>query len=94
MRLVTTKDLSPSSSFWTYLKNVAIMHTGKPGFKHRAHRPDLRVEYIHMGALLGYVIDIVVGKFIHLFQSNHLAPELILKNKKLILYRSCNGYGY
>jgi len=37
------------------------MHTGKPGFKHREKRPDLRVEYIHMGALLGYVIDIVVG---------------------------------
>ena len=37
------------------------MHTGKPGFKHRAKRPDLRVEYIHMGALLGYVVDIVVG---------------------------------
>lgn len=37
------------------------MHTGKPGFKHRAKRPDLRVEYIHMGALLGFVVDIVVG---------------------------------
>jgi hypothetical protein len=37
------------------------MHTGKPGFKHREKRPDLRVEYIHMGALLGYVVDIVVG---------------------------------
>jgi hypothetical protein len=37
------------------------MHTGKPGFKHRAKRPDLRVEYIHMGALLGLVVEIVVG---------------------------------
>ena len=37
------------------------MHTGQPGFKHRAKRPELRVEYIHMSALLGYVVDIVIG---------------------------------
>jgi len=37
------------------------MHTGKPGFKHREKRPDLRVEYIHVSLLLGYVVDIVVG---------------------------------
>lgn len=37
------------------------MHTGKPGFKHREKRPDLKVDYIHMGALLGYVVDIVIG---------------------------------
>jgi len=61
VKLVSTSDLSPGSSFWVYLNNVGIMHTGKPGFKHREKRPDLRVEYIHMGALLGYVVDIVVG---------------------------------
>jgi len=37
------------------------MHTGRPGFKHRENRPDLRVEYIHCGALLGYVVSVVVG---------------------------------
>lgn len=37
------------------------MHTGKPGFKHREKRPDLKVDYIHMSALLGFVEDIVVG---------------------------------
>lgn len=36
------------------------MHTGKPGFKHRIKRPELRVEYIHMSVLLGYVVDIVI----------------------------------
>ena len=61
MRLVSTSDLTPTSAFWVYLNNVGIMHTGKPGFKHREKRPDLRVEYIHMGALLGYVVDVVVG---------------------------------
>jgi len=44
-----------------YLNNVGIMHTGLPGFKYRKNRPELRVEYIHMGALLGYVVDIVIG---------------------------------
>lgn len=61
VKLVTTSDLSPTSPFWKYLDNVGIMHTGQPGFKHRESRPDLRVEYIHMGVLLGHVISIVVG---------------------------------
>lgn len=61
IKLVSTTDLSPTSPFWIYLNNVGIMHTGKPGFKHREKRPDLRVEYIHMGALLGYVVDIVIS---------------------------------
>jgi hypothetical protein len=61
VKLVSTGDLSPSSPFWTYLNNVGIMHTGKPGFKHREKRPDLRVEYIHMNALLGFVMDIVIS---------------------------------
>lgn len=61
VKLVSTSDLTPTSPFWVYLNNVGIMHTGQPGFKHREKRPELRVEYIHMGALLGYVVDIVVG---------------------------------
>ncbi|KAG9246513.1 Protoglobin-domain-containing protein [Calycina marina] len=61
VRLVSTKDLGPESSFWLYMNNVGIMHTGKPGFKHREKKPELRVEFIHMGALLGYVIDLVIG---------------------------------
>lgn len=61
VKLVTTTDLSPDSPFWVYLDKVGLMHTGRPGFKHRENRPDLRVEYIHMSALLGHVISIVVG---------------------------------
>lgn len=38
---------------WEYLDKVAIMHTGVAGFKHRAKKPELRVEYVHMGLLLG-----------------------------------------
>jgi hypothetical protein len=61
VKLVSTKDLSPTSPFWVYLNNVGIMHTGLPGFKHRERKPELRVEYIHMSVLLGYVVDIVIG---------------------------------
>lgn len=45
---------------WEYLDKVAIMHTGQVGFQHRAKKPGLRVELIHMSALLGYVVDIVL----------------------------------
>jgi hypothetical protein len=39
---------------WEYLDKVAIMHTGtEPGFKHRINKPALRVEYTHLGLLLG-----------------------------------------
>lgn len=37
------------------------MHTGKPGFKHQESKPELRVEFIHIGALLGYVLNVVIG---------------------------------
>jgi hypothetical protein len=61
VKLVTTSDLSATSPFWEYLDKVGLMHTGKPGFKHRENKPELRVEYIHIGALLGYVLNIVIG---------------------------------
>jgi Protoglobin len=61
IRLVSTSDLTPTSPFWTYLNNVGIMHTGRPGFKHREKRPDLKVDFIHMSALLGFVADLVIA---------------------------------
>ncbi|KAI9876703.1 MAG: hypothetical protein M1830_005909 [Pleopsidium flavum] len=60
VKLVSNDDWSDDSKFWEYLDTVGIMHTGVPGFKHREKRPELRVEYIHMGLLLGYVEDVVV----------------------------------
>jgi Protoglobin len=85
VRLVSTSDLSPESSFWVYLNNVGIMHTGKPGFKHREKRPDLRVEYIHMGALLGYVVDIVVGAVMEMSEiDNGMKSRVIRALNKVI----------
>jgi hypothetical protein len=76
---VSTSDLSPESPFWVYLNNVGIMHTGKPGFKHREKRPDLRVEYIHMGALLGYVVDIVVGAVMEMNEIDNVMKSRVIR---------------
>jgi len=58
---LVTADYSDDSKIWEYFNNVGIMHTGRPGFEHRQNRPDLKVDYLHMGALLGYVVDLVIG---------------------------------
>jgi Protoglobin len=55
------------------------MHTGKPGFRHRENRPDLRVEYIHMGALLGYVVDIVVGAVMEMDEIDNLMKSRVIR---------------
>lgn len=60
VKLVSNKDWADDSKFWEYLDKVGVMHTGEPGFKHRAKRPELRVEVMHMSLLLGYVEDIVL----------------------------------
>lgn len=39
--------------FWEYMDKVGMMHVGQ-GRKHPLH-----IEYIHMGALLGFVQDIM-----------------------------------
>jgi hypothetical protein len=79
VKLVSTSDLSPQSPFWAYLNNVGIMHTGKPGFKHREKRPDLRVEYIHMGALLGYVVNIVVGAVMEMGEIDNVMKSRVIR---------------
>ncbi|KAL9095139.1 MAG: hypothetical protein Q9165_002742 [Trypethelium subeluteriae] len=61
LQLVGNKEWDDESKIWDYMDKVGIMHTGEPGFKHRAKRPELRVEYVHMGALLAFVEDVVVG---------------------------------
>ena len=61
LKIVHNEDWSPSSPLWEYMDKVAIAHTGLPGFQHRAKRPELRVEYMHLGLLLGWVMDVVLG---------------------------------
>ena len=64
VKIVSTTDWSPTSPIWIYLDNVGVMHTGDPshpGFAHRAKRPSLRVEYMHMSLLLGFVEEAVTA---------------------------------
>jgi hypothetical protein len=84
VRLVSTTDLTPTSSFWTYLNNVGIMHTGLPGFKHREKKPELRVEYIHMSVLLGYVVDILVGAVMEMEIENGVKSKVIRALNKVV----------
>lgn len=84
MKLVSVSDLSPSSSFWVYLSNVGVMHTGRPGFKHREKRPELRVEYIHISALLGYVVDIVVGAVMDMELTTEMKGNVIRALNKVL----------
>lgn len=57
LKICTNEDWSPTSQLWVYMDHVALMHTGVQ----RGKRPELRVEYTHLGLLLGYVVDIVAG---------------------------------
>ncbi|CZR57108.1 uncharacterized protein PAC_06997 [Phialocephala subalpina] len=84
IKLVSTTDLTPTSPFWTYLNNVGIMHTGLPGFKHRAHKPELRVEYIHMSVLLGYVFDIIIGAVFEMDIDNLMKGRVIRALNKVV----------
>ena len=61
LKIMSNEDWEPTSKLWIYMDKVAIAHTGVAGFAHRAKRPELRVEYMHLGLLLGYVEDVVVG---------------------------------
>jgi hypothetical protein len=83
---VSTSDLSPTSPFWVYLNNVGIMHTGKPGFKHRAKKPELRVEYIHMAALLGHVVDIVVGAVVEMSEIDNVMKSRVIRALNKVIW--------
>lgn len=84
VKLVSTSDFSPSAPFWTYLDKVGLMHTGKAGFKHREKKPELRVEFIHMGALLGYVLNLVIGATMALDIDTETKSRVILALNKVL----------
>jgi hypothetical protein len=71
---LVTMDYSKQES-WEYLDKVGLMHTGQAGFLHRIPKPPLRVEYIHIAILLGYVEDILVNAVI-----THPDLDLATKN--------------
>jgi len=48
-----------SKKTWEYMDRVGIMHTGLSA--QGLNKSDLRVEYTHVGALFGYVVDILLS---------------------------------
>ncbi|KIM80155.1 hypothetical protein PILCRDRAFT_73492 [Piloderma croceum F 1598] len=50
-----------SEKTWEYMDRVGIMHTGLPDRTHTEKGSGFRVEYIHVGLLLGYVVDILLS---------------------------------
>ncbi|KAI4210406.1 MAG: hypothetical protein LQ351_006773 [Letrouitia transgressa] len=63
LKIARNDDWTPTSPLWAYMDAIAVAHTGAAGaaaFKKR--RPGgLRVEYMQLGLLLGYVADVVAG---------------------------------
>jgi Protoglobin len=58
IRLLNNHDWTPESRFWDYLDNVGRVHTGR---QHTSRKNMLRVEYVHIALLLGWLQDVVVG---------------------------------
>ena len=73
VKLVSNSDWSDESKFWAYLDKVGIIHTGE------THK-NLRVEFVHMNALLGFVEDIVINAVLDI-----PAEELDLATKKAVI---------
>lgn len=78
VKLVSNQDWTPTSPLWDYMDKVGIAHTGEPGFSHRAKKPGLRVEFMQLGLLLGFVEDVVVGLVLEM-------EQLDLKTKKEVV---------
>jgi Protoglobin len=58
VRLLNNRDWSPESKFWEYLNKVGVVHTGR---ERTARKNVLRVEYVHIALLLGWLQDQIVG---------------------------------
>ncbi|KAK4703628.1 hypothetical protein P7C70_g2589, partial [Phenoliferia sp. Uapishka_3] len=56
---ILTADFN-DPKFWEYLDKVGIMHTGMPGFKHRANKEPLKVDLQALSLTLGWVVDVVL----------------------------------
>ena len=86
LRLTASSDWTPDSEVWVYMDKVAVMHTGEPGFKHRAARPELRVDYMHMALLLGYVEDIVIGAVMNMEELDSDTKSAVVRAWNKVLW--------
>lgn len=86
VKILSNEDWTTNSPLWDYLDKVGIAHTGVPGLKHRVRRPDLRVEYMHMGLLLGYVEEIFIGTVLGMDQLDTPTKKAVLSGWNKLLW--------
>ena len=86
VKILSNGDWTVNSPLWDYMDKVGIAHTGVPGLKHRVHRPDLRVEYMHMALLLGYVEEILVGTVLGMDQLDTPTKKGVLSAWNKVLW--------
>ena len=75
LKIVSNKDWTPESKLFLYMNQVGVMHTGAPGFKYREKRPEVRVEYMHMGILLGHVVNMLIDAVMDMENYFLIAPR-------------------
>ena len=86
VKILSNEDWTPNSPLWEYMDKVGIAHTGVPGLKHRVHRPDLRVEYMHMALLLGYVEEVFVSTVLGMDQLDTPTKKAVLSAWNKLLW--------
>ena len=86
VKILNNENWTSNSPLWEYLDKVGIAHTGLPGLKHRVHRQDLRVEYMHIGLLLGYLEEILVGIVLGLGQLDTPTKKAVLSAWNKLLW--------
>ena len=86
VKILSNQNWTPDSPLWDYMDKVGIAHTGAPGLKHRAHRPELRVEYMHMALLLGYLEEIFIRTVLGMDQLDAPTKTAVLTAWNKILW--------
>ncbi|KAL9607045.1 MAG: hypothetical protein Q9167_008005, partial [Letrouitia subvulpina] len=84
LKIARNDDWTPTSPLWAYMDAVAIAHTGAAGataaLKRRRGPGGLRVEYMQLGLLLGYVADAVAGAVLGMEEEQQAGgPDLATK---------------
>ena len=86
LKIVGNKDWTSESKLFLYMNQVGVMHTGAPGFKYREKRPEVRVEYMHMGILLGHVVNMLIDAVMGMEQVDVPTKTAVLKAWNKLLW--------
>lgn len=95
VKIVSNADWTPSSPLWRYMDVVGAAHAGGPLQRERIKQqrqggqkdlsPALRVEYMQLSLLLGFVQDVIVGLVLEVEEIDaRTKKEVILAWNKLL----------